>query len=248
MFGAAVRDRVIAVSPCVGIKLPELDKVEHVILTPQQVHAVAEALPERYRALVYVGVGCGLRHGEALGLEVEHVDFLRREIRVVQQMTVTSGRSPFLGPVKTKTSRRTVELPRVAAIALARHLELFPAVAVEVSDEIDRRSPRMRPAHLVFTNNQSRAIHRASWSHDWKPAAQAAGLPERTGFHTLRHYFATLLIHSGASVKTVQLALGHSTPTVTLDTYVGLWPDQIDKTRTLVDDALGTARLVGVVL
>lgn len=37
----------------------------------------------------------------------------------------------------------------------------------------------------------------------------------RWGFHGLGHYYATLLIHAGASVKTVQLALGHSTPTVT---------------------------------
>jgi integrase len=52
-------------------------------------------------------------------------------------------------------------------------------------------------------------------------------------------YFATLLIFSGANVKTVQLALGHSTPSVTLDVYTGLWPDQLDRTRTLVDNALG---------
>jgi integrase len=46
-------------------------------------------------------------------------------------------------------------------------------------------------------------------------------------------------IHAGASVKTVQLALGHSTPTVTLNTYVHEWPDVLDRTRSLVDAALG---------
>lgn len=43
-------------------------------------------------------------------------------------------------------------------------------------------------------------------------------------------------------MKTVQLALGHSTPMVTLNTYVGYWPDQNDRTRTLVDQAPGPAR------
>jgi integrase len=239
MFRSAVRDRVIGVSPCVGVTLPGLEASDHLILTPEQVHAVASHLPARYRALVYVGAGCGLRHGEALGLELRQIDFLRREIHIEQQLTVTSGRSPFLAQVKTKTSRRTVELPKPAADALAWHLELHPPVEVEVRDEVDRRAPRERPATLVFTNTNSRPIHRASWSHDWQPAAAAAGLPPRTGYHSLRHYFATLLIHAGASVKTVQLALGHSTPTVTLNTYVGQWPDQIDRTRTLVEDALG---------
>jgi integrase len=65
------------------------------------------------------------------------------------------------------------------------------------------------------------------------------GLPPRWGFHGLSHYYATLLIHAGATVKTVQLALGHSTPTVTLNEYVHEWPDVLDRTRSLVDRALG---------
>ena len=60
----------------------------------------------------------------------------------------------------------------------------------------------------------------------------------------LRHYFATVLIYGGANVKTVQLAMGHTTPTVTLNTYVGYWPDAIDQTRTLVDSALGCTGVV----
>ncbi|WP_225439940.1 tyrosine-type recombinase/integrase [Amycolatopsis eburnea] len=87
----------------------------------------------------------------------------------------------------------------------------------------------------------ARPIHRADWSYIWRPAAKAAGLPEGFG---LRHYFATVLIFGGANVKTVQLAMGHTTPTVTLNTYVGYWPDAVDQTRTLVDSALGCTGVV----
>lgn len=38
--------------------------------------------------------------------------------------------------------------------------------------------------------------------------------------------------------------MGHTTPTVTLNTYVGYWPDAIDQTRTLVDTALGCTGVV----
>ncbi|MFD8534484.1 tyrosine-type recombinase/integrase [Streptosporangium canum] len=82
-------------------------------------------------------------------------------------------------------------------------------------------------------------MHRATWAHIWAPAARTARIPKGTGLHGLRHYFATLLIHRGASVKAVQLALGHSTPMVTLNTYVGEWPEAQERTRVLVDDALG---------
>jgi hypothetical protein len=44
-------------------------------------------------------------------------------------------------------------------------------------------------------------------------------------------------------VKTVQVALGHSSPTVTLNTYVGEWPEAVDRTRVIMDDALGLRQM-----
>ena len=79
---------------------------------------------------------------------------------------------------------------------------------------------------------------------DMGPAAKAAGLPLGFGLRDLRHYCATVLIYGGANVKSVQLAMGHTTPTTTLNTYVGYWPDAVDQTRTLVDSALGCTPVV----
>ncbi|HEY5990746.1 MAG TPA: site-specific integrase, partial [Streptosporangiaceae bacterium] len=198
-----------------------------------------EALPERYRAVPLVAAATGLRGGELFGLELPGgIDFLHREIHVRQQLTVVSGRKPYLGPPKTKTSRRTVELPEVAGLALARHLEQFPAAAVELDDETDPRKPVHRSARLVFCNEWNEPIHRASWSHVWQVAVRKAELPRGFGLHGLRHFFATSLIHAGASPKTVQLACGHSSPVVTLNTYVGEWPEAVDRTRAIMDAAL----------
>jgi integrase len=239
MLQRAATDRLIGVSPCVDVRLPEVARRDQVIPTRAQVHALAEALPERYRAVPLVAAATGLRGGELFGLELEGVDFLRREVHVSQQLTVTAGRSPYLAPPKTKTSTRTVELPEVASHALARHLERYPATPVVLDDDTDPRRPGRRPARLVLTNERGQPVHRASWSHVWIPAVVAAGLPPGFGLHGLRHFFATSLIHAGSSVKTVQIALGHSSPTVTLNTYVGQWPEAVDRTRQIMDDALG---------
>jgi integrase len=108
-----------------------------------------------------------------------------------------------------------------------------------VDDETNPRKPVRRPAALVFRSADGGPMFASTFSRSWVPVRTRVGLPPRWGFHGLRHYYATLLIHAGASVKTVQLALGHSTPTITLNEYVHEWPDVLDRTRALVDGALG---------
>jgi integrase len=58
-----------------------------------------------------------------------------------------------------------------------------------------------------------------------------------------RHYYASLLIRHGESVKVVQARLGHATAVETLNTYAGLWPDSTDRTRVAVDSVLGSPTL-----
>ena len=65
-----------------------------------------------------------------------------------------------------------------------------------------------------------------SW---WVRTRELAGLD--TDLHGLRHFYASGLIADGCDVVTVQRALGHSKPSITLDTYSHLWPTAEDKTR-----------------
>lgn len=244
MFRAATIDRVIGVNPCQEIQLPDVARTDLFVPTAEQVYAISDAFagPEGkqglYQAQPVAAAATGLRQGELWGLELEHVDFLRRKITVTQQLKVVAGRKPFLAPPKTPESCRTVDLSQVGAEAFAQHLEAFPVTEVEIDDETNPRKPIRRTAKLIFLNHNGDPVNRSAWSHVWTPAVARAGLPKGFGFHALRHYFATVLIHGGASVKTVQLALGHTTPTITLNTYVGHWPDAVETTRTLIDSAL----------
>ena len=60
------------------------------------------------------------------------------------------------------------------------------------------------------------------------------GLPEGFRFHDLRHYFASLLIASGADVKVVQRRLRHASAMTTLNTYGHMWPDADESARAAV--------------
>jgi integrase len=82
LFRAAVADRIITVSPCTGVKLPKVERGQVEPLTVEQVEALIAAVPSRYRALVVLGAGTGLRQGECFGLTVDRLDFLRGTLRV----------------------------------------------------------------------------------------------------------------------------------------------------------------------
>lgn len=227
VFSAAVRDRRIASSPCAGIRLPRVTKAPVVPLGTETVQALIEAVPSRYRAVVVLAAGTGLRQGELFGLDVEHIDFLRRQVRIDRQLISLSG-VPTFGPPKTAASVRTVPLPTVVLEALSAHVGVY--------------GPGWEG--LMFTTESGKAIWRSSWSHVWTKAVRASGAPTGTGLHGLRHYYASLLIRHGESVKTVQARLGHASATETLDVYSHLWPDSEDRTREAVDAVLGCVPVV----
>src|SRR5262249_52334579 len=127
VFKAAVTDRVIGSSPCVGIKLPEKHKPRVQPLTVEQVDGLVTAIPDRYRALVVLGTGTGVRQGEAFGLTIDRVDFLRRSLTVDRQVVLMPGGAPAFGPPKTKASYRTIPLPDLVVEGLAAHLAAYPA-------------------------------------------------------------------------------------------------------------------------
>lgn len=225
IFRAAAEDRVIAQSPCRGVKLPRQERRQVEPLAVEVVQAITEAMPTRYRALVTLAAGTGLRQGECFGLTVDRVDFLRRTLKVDRQLVLLPGGPPDFGPPKTQASYRTVPLPAVVVDALAAHLAAYP----------------VGESGLIFTNDQGDPISRTRFSGVvWRPSLAAAKL-EGAKFHDLRHFYASLLIRHGESVKVVQSRLGHASAAETLDTYSHLWPDSEDQTRAAVDAVLGAA-------
>lgn len=90
--------------------------------------------------------------------------------------------------------------------------------------------------------DDSLPAHAATVARWWRKVRDAIGIDNR--LHDLRHFYASGLIAAGCDVVTVQRALGHSSASVTLDTYSHLWPDANDRTRKaaegLLDQALGS--------
>lgn len=216
ILSSAVRDRLIAVSPLATVDKARPDTKRVTPMTRATVQQIYDDITPWYRAAVLVGAGCGLRRGEAFGLCVDRVDFLRRRVTIDQALYRLKGRGVLLGPPKNGSSVRVVPLPGFVGGALARHMARYGA----------------GPDGLVFRTRGGLPVDAGVLADAWRRVA-----PAGSRFHDLRHFYASTLIESGASVKEVQARLGHATAKETLDTYAHLWPDSEDVTRARLDAA-----------
>ena len=227
ILGAAVEDGVIARNPCASkaVRAPAVEQQRIIPWTGDRVAAVIAAHPDRWRALPLLAAGCGLRQGEAFGMRVEDVDFLRQRVHVRQQVKLLAG-SPTIAPPKGGKTRQ-VPLPEVVAFALAQHLRVRPAVG-----------------GLVFTSREGRPVNRNYFNrHVWKPALIAAGVePTRNnGMHALRHFYASVQLEAGTSIRALAEYLGHADPGFTLRVYTHLMPTSENRARHAADNALTNA-------
>lgn len=222
----AVTDRLIPASPCVGIKRPSIDRPPVKPLTTAHVLELSDAVPARYRAVIVLAAGSGLRQGELFGLDLERIDWLTRSVVVDRQLTSPIKGEPYLAPPKSKASIRRVPVADAVLAELSEHVREYP------------------PGEgFLFTNAAGAPLRRTRFDEVWRSALRrsADALPANVKFHDLRHYFASLLIRQGASVKAVQASLGHASATTTLDTYGHLWPDDDERVRAAVAADLGSA-------
>jgi integrase/recombinase XerD len=137
----------------------------------------------RDRALLELLYGCGLRVSEVTGLRLEQVDLQ------VGYLTVLGKGG----------KERVVPIGRAAREALGVYL----------ADERERLV-RGRNVPWVFVRPKGLPISRQAVWKLIKRRAAAAGLRQRVSPHTLRHSFATDLLHGGADLRVVQTLLGHA--------------------------------------
>jgi integrase len=222
----AVRDGYIRKTPCADIRLPEVSATVVRLLIPDQVLALASAMPSRYALLVLLGAGAGLRQGEAFGLALDRIDARAGMITVDQQVVVVERR-PVLASPKTSASLRDVPMPRFLLDAVTKHVE---QLGLDDHDVLCR-TPR---GTLLRRDYYNREI--------WKPAIAAAGLPADATFHDLRHTFASTALAEGVPISEVSRWLGHKSITTTVDLYGHLVPEATGRACDALDKAFSRAK------
>jgi integrase len=214
VMAAAVEAELSARTPCRGISLPSPSRTREIrFLTPDELERLAAAMPPEYRVMIYVAGILGLRWSEITGLRVGRLDLLRRKLTIAETLSEVRGRLQF-ADVKTKSSRRTLDIPPFLGDMLAEHL---------VSGGVDGRDPEA----LVFVSATGQPLRTSYFGRQtWRKAVCAAGLDgQGLTFHHLRHSAVGFLIAVNAPPRVIQRRMGHSSIRVTFDVYGGVLPE-----------------------
>lgn len=153
----------------------------------------------------------GLRRGETAGLNWGDLDTHAATLSIARTRQATGGRT-VEAPVKTRTSRRRIDLDRGTVTVLERwHRQLTDEGAAILTT-----TP-------MFLNTSHTAIAPETLSQLFQRGLAATNLP-RIRFHDLRHTHASLLVAAGVPIKVVSERLGHAHPGFTMHTYQHLLP------------------------
>ena len=210
---------------------PRVPRHEISPLTPEQAKRLVEtADDDRYLALYITALGTGLRQGELLGLRWEDVDLDAGRVRVRHTLANVGGTLTLLEP-KTERSRRNIMLPDSVTAALRAH---------RTRQRMERlvAGSRWVDSGHVFTTTIGTPLHAATVTRAFQAALDRASLP-RSRFHDLRHAAATFLLAQGMTLEDVKQLLGHSSITLTSNTYGHVLEQRQRQVARAMDAVLG---------
>lgn len=186
----------------VGIDLPTKDEVRRLI-----------AVESRHRPLIVTAVMTGMRASELRGLRWSNVDFTKKIIRVKE-------RADFIGQLgmpKSEAGQRDIPMSPIVLNTLRQWRLACPKGQLNL----------VFPNTLGHVESHSNLVNRV-----WRPTQVAAGVVDDEGnpkyrLHSTRHFYASLIIERGFTLKRCQDLLGHSSFRIT-QIYAHLFPNLED--------------------
>lgn len=212
---------------------PPVRRAEMRALSAADLRALFSALEdERLRPLIVTGATLGLRRGELMALRWSDVD-LAAATMTIRRTGKRIGKAYVEGQPKSERSRRAISLPPAIVAMLRTHSALIAAERLRLGSawvDEDRVFPGEGGGPVGQTTIRKaldRGLARAGLAH--------------IRIHDLRHTAATQLLAAGGSLRDAQEMLGHSSYSLTADTYAHVLDDQRKATAERIQQALGSA-------
>ena len=227
MLNTAADDELIGRNRCHLKGAAQERSAERPLIPLERALALAEAIEPRYRALVLIAMGCGLRMGELLGLSRADVDLLHRRVIVTKQRQELSKASGItLRPPKTEAGVRSPQFPKLIVPEIEAHLDTWVGES---------------PDAPLFPGPKG-GLRRSTVYRAWHKALAGAGLPDHIKPHDLRHLSNTLAAQvPGVTVKDLMARMGHKSEQAALR-YLHASAEADTTMARGMDDAIRRAR------
>ncbi|QGT99308.1 hypothetical protein SYNTR_0715 [Candidatus Syntrophocurvum alkaliphilum] len=218
----AARENLINSNPASYTTRPRQEKKEITPLKSEQVKQFLENIKNDWLYPLYItALGTGLRRGELLGLKWQDIDFDNQTAYIKRELLLINNRVQLEEYTKTKSSNRSIALPDTVIKQLKK---------LKTKQKEDKLflGQEYQDNNFVFCWDDGRVVRPDYPYKRLKELLEQNNLPV-IRFHDLRHTFATLLLEAGEHPKVVSEMLGHSTITITLDTYSHVLPSMQQK-------------------
>ena len=237
-LNAAIRAKKITFNPASYVELPSGKRPKALLWTEERIHRwrqtgqkpsrvmiwtphqtgqfLDHAADDPLYALFHLIALRGLRRGEACGLPWSETDLTNQTITITAQITQVGWAAEF-GEPKSDASGRVVSLDTDTTHVLRAHQARQNRARLALGTA-------WTDSGLVFTGADGSPLHPATISTRFQELITEADLPP-IRLHDLRHGAATITLATGADLKVVQDLLGHSSITITADTYAHVLPE-----------------------
>ncbi|OBI81842.1 tyrosine-type recombinase/integrase [Mycolicibacterium elephantis] len=216
----ALEDELIDRNPCqIKRAMSSNRKREPVILEVSEIAALADAIGERWRALVLLSAWCGLRWGE--------VAELRRSDFGPGCETVTVSRA-----VNHRSGTCTIDTTKSDK---ARLVVIPPHIRADIKAHLDTHTKAGADAPLFVPVRGGCHLDNKTFADSYlKPALKSIGRESATHHH-LRHFAGTMTARVGGSISETMARLGHSTSRASL-----MYQAAVSERQAVIAQALST--------
>lgn len=210
IFSFAMEQELIAKNPMEKVECPKLAKKQIDAFSQEQAKeflTLLDSCPLDFRCMLSLLITTGIRRGELMGLQWQDIDFNALTISIQRNVTYTPKSGVVVDTPKTENSIRVI--PIIASVAGLLH-----QYQCELGKQISKDC-------FLFPNEKGAKLPRDpnAVTRRVKRFMKNNGFPDLSP-HDLRHSCATLLLNSGADIKSVQEILGHANASTTLNFYV----------------------------
>lgn len=205
----------------------------------------SNAYYKKWKNLIVVLNGTGMRVGEALALQWEDIDFLQNEINIEKTFLAVdmTGGEPTIHPPKTKSSIRKIPMSEQVRQALLGERDRQTENNIVCAKNIQGYD------NFVFLNSNGNpmshsgidsALYRMVNTYNKNVVAYSStpSLLPQISCHTFRHNFATRLFECGVDGKVIQHLLGHNNIATTMNTYTDIFSDRQQEEIVAIDQFL----------